>query len=1035
MGSNFLRKGLLLEEWPSIFRKDTLSRQLLLGVLSSVLLAISAMGIMSYLTGRRQILGYIQQEINGITLNSAQSLQSFFKQRQNDVEAISETSLIGDYHRSRNFGLSEEADLYRRTLANYFARFADRSRVYYDIFFADAFGRRVCSLRDRGHPTETGDPLSVASLMFLRQGRKIDLEPFLLGSGGPLVKRYAKPVFDPAGQFLGGIVMDLDMRHVEDILGKVRVGRVGSAYIEDEEGRVVVGSRPGLRQPLLSVAAIPETPWRLGVIASADDFLGPVQQIRRLTILFSILTCFVVAVLVLWRVSSLLKPVKEMVEGTRRYAAGDMTYRISEPRAMELRVLASSFNTMAESLEARGAEIERQFRQLRALREMEETVLEHGTEEAVMKACLQAVARGFGFDRTALYWIDEKRRLITGKAVYGSEEMGLTRARFQMRAVPLGGNDILNVVVRTRKPEIVRNVHADERLNKDFVHEARTREFVMAPICGKEKVLGVITADNYFSRRPLVEADREGLRVFANAVGLAMENVQLFDSLRESEAKYRTVLENSPEAVIGLSKELWIVTWNRGAKTTFGYAEQEMMGKPLLALFSTDQAELCQAMITRAMAEGPLRDYAVQGTTKAGKVVDLSVSWGGTQGDFWTNKEWTLVIRDVTEAKRMQQQLIRSEKLSAVGQLISGIAHELNNPLQAVVGYADLLTEELKGPAKEKARPDTHSFLADLQVITDNAMRCQKIIENLLLFVRQGEIKKKPLDIARAAQAAVDLLHYKLKKAANVEVTSEIPPSLPKGWGNFQQIQQVLINLINNATDAMAGQTTPKMIRIAAAERDGMIRVEVADSGPGIPESVRGRLFEPFFTTKGEGRGTGLGLAVCKQIIEDHGGRMGFRTQLGQGTTFFFELPVSREGIQADALAAPPAPPVRDKAVLVVDDEPDVLSFLAKVLLAEGDRVDMAASLQEAAERIASVRFDLVVADIRLGEGTGIHLFENWAEWSKHPRPPFLFITGDVVNTALAHEVETKGLRILHKPLDISSLQTAVRGLLVQVSG
>jgi two-component system NtrC family sensor kinase len=261
-------------------------------------------------------------------------------------------------------------------------------------------------------------------------------------------------------------------------------------------------------------------------------------------------------------------------------------------------------------------------------------------------------------------------------------------------------------------------------------------------------------------------------------------------------------------------------------------------------------------------------------------------------------------------------------------------------------------------------------------------------------------------------------------------VITEIPSGLPKAWGNFQQVQQVLINLINNATDAMAGQTGPKMIRIAAAEREGMIRVEVADSGPGIPEAARGRLFEPFFTTKGEGRGTGLGLAVCKQIIEDHGGRMGFRTQLGQGTTFFFELPVSREELQADALAAPATPPVRDKAVLVVDDEPDVLSFLTKVLLAEGDRVDMAASLREAAERIATVRFDLVVADIRLGEGTGIHLFENWAEWSHHPRPPFLFITGDVVNQALAHEIETKGLRILHKPLDVSSLQTAVRGLL-----
>ncbi len=1013
-----------------MFRRDTLSRQLLVGVLSSVLLAILLLGVVSYLSVRRQILGYIQQEINGIALNTALSLQTFFNQRRNDLEAVSETPLFGDYHKSVEFGLSQEADLYRRNLTEYFARFAARSRVYFDIFFVDSQGRRVASLRDRGTEIEPGGPFSLASFLSLRQGKKIDLEPSRLGSDGPLIKRYAKPLFDPAARFMGAVVIDLDMRSVEDILGKVRVGQVGSAYMEDGNGRVVVGVRPDLRHPLLHLAEILDTPWKLGVIARSDDFLGPVQQIRNLTLIFSFLAGIVVAGLVLWRVSALLRPVQDMVEGTKRYAAGDMAYRIAEPRAVELRDLAASFNVMAESLEARSAEVERQFRQLRSLREMEESVLEHGTEQVVLHACLQAVARGFGFDRTALYWIEEKKALIVGKATYGSERMGLTLDKFQERSVPLGGDDILNLVIRTRRAEIVKNVQEDPRLNKGFVTEAKTREFVMAPICGKEKVLGVLTADNYYTGRQLKEDDREGLRVFANAVGMAMENVQLFDSLRESEAKYRAVLENSPEAVIGLSKELWINTWNRGAESIFGYSDEDIVGKPLSALFSPEQGAQCQNMVNKVLSEGPLRDHAVQGSTKGGKSLDLSVSWGGALQEFWMNKEWTLVIRDVTDAKRMQQQLIRSEKLSAVGQLISGIAHELNNPLQAVVGYADLLTEELKVPSREKGRMDPTSLLADLRVITDNAMRCQKIIENLLLFVRQGEIKKKPLDVSRVAQAAVDLLHYKLKKAANIDVAVDVSPSLPKVWGNFQQVQQVLVNLINNATDAMSGQSGPKTIKISAAEKEDFLRVEVSDSGPGIPETVRARLFEPFFTTKGEGRGTGLGLAVCKQIVEDHGGRMGFRTQVGYGTTFFIEMPISRDDAKGDAFAAPPPPPVKDKMILVVDDEPDVLSFLTKVILAEGDRVEKAESLQEAALRAAESPFDLVVADIRLGEGTGINLFENWGLWSRHPRPPFLFITGDVVNTTLAHEIETKGLRLLHKPIDVSSFQSAVRGLL-----
>src|SRR5262249_18283359 len=157
------------------------------------------------------------------------------------------------------------------------------------------------------------------------------------------------------------------------------------------------------------------------------------------------------------------------------------------------------------------------------------------------------------------------------------------------------------------------------------------------------------------------------------------------------------------------------------------------------------------------------------------------------------------VIRDITEARRLQQQLIRSEKLSAVGQLISGIAHELNNPLQAVVGYSDILSDDMRTKVEESpsaAVPmDPREILNDLKIVTENAMRCQKIIENLLLFVRQGEIEKKPLDIPRVVQAARDLLQYKLKKAANVQVEAEFPPDMPQARGNFQQIQQIFVNL------------------------------------------------------------------------------------------------------------------------------------------------------------------------------------------------------------------------------------------------
>ena len=191
----------------------------------------------------------------------------------------------------------------------------------------------------------------------------------------------------------------------------------------------------------------------------------------------------------------------------------------------------------------------------------------------------------------------------------------------------------------------------------------------------------VICLDNFFTGRPLTDADREGLMLYANAVGLALENAMLFQNLAESESRLRTVLENSPEAIIGLSREHWINTWNRGAEKIFGLSSAEVLGKPMTVLFPKGGGAEFKNLLNQVMERGAVKDFLMPGQTKDGRLLDLSVSWGGAHADFWMNKEWTLVIRDITEARRLQQQLIRSEKLSAVGQLISGIAHELNNPL------------------------------------------------------------------------------------------------------------------------------------------------------------------------------------------------------------------------------------------------------------------------------------------------------------------------------------------------------------------
>ncbi|MBK8870867.1 MAG: PAS domain S-box protein [Elusimicrobia bacterium] len=1035
--------GISLNALVTLLRGRTLSRRILAPVLPAVIAVSVFFGVFSYWMVRRQIVISVRQVMTSEAANAARSLEGFFQQRLNDLDAVCETPLIADYNKNRVFGLGQEAALYRRELQRYFKSFSQRSKVYYDIAYVSAVGDRVCSLRPSIDPDRYRNSFPANFLDLVRSGKRFDPSFQRAEADGPVIKRYAKPVFDEAGVFLGAIVTDCDMTPVEDLLRGVKVADGGATFMEDMEGNPLLGkksSRAGslFRGEMAIHELEPPDRWRVVVTAPSREYLAePLRNIFWSTIISSVVGLLFLSFLIVHRVSDLMEPIHELVEGTQRFASGDLHFRFPGLKSLELDLLASSFNRMAETLEARSQELEKRLRQATALRDMEESVIQRQDEETVLRTCLESVARGFAFDRTGLYWVDSVHKEIVGRYLFGSDGAGFTEMAFKKRRVPLGGDDILNDVIRNRQSVVVNEPGGDSRVNPAFVTEARSREFCMAPICGKDRVLGIITADNYDTQRPFTEADREGLMLFANAVGLALENAFLFHNLAESESKLRTVLENSPEAIIGLSREQWIGTWNRGAEKIFGYSCGEALGKPIALLFPKNAGDAFKKLLNEVMEKGWVRDFPLPGQSKDGRPLELSLSWGGQHSDFWMNKEWTVVIRDVTEARRLQQQLIRSEKLSAVGQLISGIAHELNNPLQAVVGYSDILSEDMKErlAAGHRARPlETAEVAKDVRIIMENAMRCQKIIENLLMFVRQGDLEKRAVDLAEVVRAARELLDYKLRKSAHVDVDVDIPKNIPFLKGNLQQVQQIFLNLMNNACDAMtmSDKPGPKRLSISVKQtHSGALRIEITDTGPGIPVYARDHVFDAFFTTKPEGRGTGLGLPVCRQIVEENGGRIGFETEIDRGTTFWIDWPATTEAAPGLAKEKPALPAsVRGKAILLVDDEPDVLGFLSKVIQSEGNRLEVASSLKEAIATAAKAAFDLVVTDVRLGEGTGLSLYENWGLWSPHPRPAFMFMTGDVLTGTIVSDIEARGLTLLRKPIDLSTFQAALRNAL-----
>ncbi|MDE2490516.1 MAG: response regulator [Elusimicrobia bacterium] len=375
---------------------------------------------------------------------------------------------------------------------------------------------------------------------------------------------------------------------------------------------------------------------------------------------------------------------------------------------------------------------------------------------------------------------------------------------------------------------------------------------------------------------------------------------------------------------------------------------------------------------------------------------------------------------------RLQSQLVQAEKLSAVGQLISAVAHELNNPLGAISGWVQIALLEDCPP---RMREDlTHVFA--------NVKRCAKVVENLLFFARKSRHERRPVDLNAAAAAALDLLEYRLVKTEDVRVVRELASDSPTAVGDFQQIVQVLVNLITNACDAMQGVARwpdGKRLVLRTAARDGRVLFELEDNGAGIPPERRARIFEAFYTTKEHGRGTGLGLTVCRQILREHGGDLSFESRPGAGTVFRADLPAADAAALDEFEVLPEAydpPPVPGRRVLVVDDEKDIADLIARLLREDGDEVRVAYGGHEGLKLLQEGRYDLVISDVEMEGVKGPDLYAALAALDAPTR--MLFVTGDILNPKVLDFLSKTGSEPVLKPFDLEEMRRTVRRLLAE---
>lgn len=365
------------------------------------------------------------------------------------------------------------------------------------------------------------------------------------------------------------------------------------------------------------------------------------------------------------------------------------------------------------------------------------------------------------------------------------------------------------------------------------------------------------------------------------------ERKRMEDALRESEEKYRLYFENASDVIYSIDPEGKILSMSPAVERVLGYRAEELIGKNIFDsnLQTARSLELAISNLNRVFAgerglptEGEF--IAKDGTVKLGEVSGAPV--------FSSDGKVMAVVcvgRDVTERKQMEEQLRLAGRLAAVGELAAGVAHELNNPIAAIQGFAQFLT----------ARKDLDQNLRkDLDTIYRESQRAAKITQNLLSFARRHEPEKHFISINEAIEKTLELQANPMK-VNNIELVVEFAPNLPKTMADFHQMQQVFINILNNAEQAMVQAHMKGKLIVKTQKVGSMIQISFTDNGPGISEENIKRIFDPFFTTKEVGKGTGLGLSICYGLVEAHGGRIYARSKLGQGATFVVEIPIVSE--------------------------------------------------------------------------------------------------------------------------------------------
>jgi len=662
--------------------------------------------------------------------------------------------------------------------------------------------------------------------------------------------------------------------------------------------------------------------------------------------------------------------------------------------------------------------------QRKKILDVSESILSTLSLDELLHRIISSLQEVIAFDTCAFYWFDEKEQTLRPGFVVGSQHF---TEQFYQRSIPLG-KGILSAVVRSGKGELVNNAHRDARSeypeNKPFALE----HLISLPVCAHHKTLGVFNVVR--TNEPQFSAEEfELVHLFISHASLAIQNAQLYEQTKISEGKYRSLFEESKDCVFISTPDGKIQDMNPAGVELFGFTSKDelIQLENVVELYANPtERERVKIMLEK---NGFVQDYEYVIKRKDGwyrNVLETSSAVLDEKGNIIAYRG---IIRDITDQKRLEEQLRQAQKMESIGTLAGGIAHDFNNLLGIIMGYSSLL---------ERHKSDENKFKYSIDAINKAVQRGANVVKQLLTFARKTESLIELVNVNAALEELKKLIPETFPKT--ITFSLHLKKELPSIVGDANQLHQALLNLCVNARDAMpnggeliAGTSMVEgnvlREKFHEAIEEEYLVVSLQDTGTGINEITRSHIFEPFFTTKERGKGTGLGLAVVYGIMKGHHGFIDVESEEGKGTTFFLYFPVPSK--KTESLESKHHKPERvlggTETVLIVEDEDFLGELLKNIIEEKGYTVLWAKDGLEEVNmyRNNMQKISVVVSDLGLPKLGGREAFLLIKQFNPEVK---VILASGYIDPQVRSELFKSGIReIVQKPYEEYEILSKIR--------